>query len=104
MSDCCEDYEGKGKNKYATYEDAIDVARAKREEGINVNVYKCLEGNGYHLTSHGQGDGTETLQQQLVRKFSKKHSQNSGNRVFQKLDDKTVNELKALKESLKNKR
>ena len=76
MKDCCKNHSGKVKKKYATYEEAEAVAVARREKGAEVSIYKCFDQDGFHLTSHSRGDGTEAEKQQLVRKYSKAKGRN----------------------------
>ena len=51
MRECCTDHEGKPKRKYKTRADAEKMAQLRREDGVLVHVYRCEEGDGWHLTS-----------------------------------------------------
>ena len=48
----CRSHEGNSKDSYKTYSDAQKMANIRANTGVNLTVYKCPEGNGYHLTSH----------------------------------------------------
>jgi hypothetical protein len=104
MKDCCKDHKGDLKNKYATFEEAEAVALARRREGGDVRIYECFERDGFHLTSHGYGDGTETEKRNLVRRYSQNRHRNVANKIHQKLDEDTVRELIELRDTLRNDR
>lgn len=48
----CRSHDGNMKDSYKTYADAQKMASIRANTGVKLNVYKCPEGNGYHLTSH----------------------------------------------------
>lgn len=48
----CKDHNGKTKDAYATFQDAEKMVKIRKEAGVNLYVYKCPEGNCYHLTSN----------------------------------------------------
>ncbi len=103
MNECCKDHAGKPKKKYATYEEAEAVARQRRREGVEVHIYKCFDGDGFHLTSHGYGDGIETENRQRVMRFSKSRQRNTNIKLGKLVDSDTLNELLSLRNSLRKK-
>lgn len=48
----CRAHDGSLKLSYKTYEDAQKMVNIRANAGVTLNIYKCPEGNGYHLTSH----------------------------------------------------
>ncbi|MBR1715794.1 MAG: hypothetical protein IJ717_12740 [Treponema sp.] len=51
----CTDHNGKIKDSYKTLQDAKKMANIRKLAGIDLFVYECPHGNGYHLTSN-KGD------------------------------------------------
>lgn len=52
MCMCC-GKDGKRKNLYCSESEAIIVANERRiVKGITMNVYRCPEGGGWHITSN----------------------------------------------------
>lgn len=47
----CTDHNGKKKDAYPTAQDAEKMVNIRKSAGITLFVYKCPQGNGYHLTS-----------------------------------------------------
>ncbi len=94
----------KNEAELKAFEEAEAVALARRREGGDVRIYECFERDGFHLTSHGHGDGTETEKRNLVRKYSQKGHRNVANKIHQKLDEDTVRELIELRDTLRNDR
>ena len=52
MRACCIDQYGNEKRKYKTKEEAEEIAQYRRDDGIGVKVYECMDRDGWHLTSH----------------------------------------------------
>ena len=50
----CTDHNGNKKSAYATAEDAEKMARIRAASGIQLYVYNCPSGNGFHLTSRNE--------------------------------------------------
>lgn len=48
----CRDHNGKIKDAYATFQDAEKMVKIRKAAGVVLYVYKCPEGNCYHLTSN----------------------------------------------------
>lgn len=51
MSQCCTDHVGNPKQKYKSREEAELAAERRKEEGVELMVYPCDKGDGWHLTS-----------------------------------------------------
>lgn len=49
----CVDHNGQPKDTYKTQEDAQRMVRIRSKAGIQLNIYPCPQGEGYHLTSRG---------------------------------------------------
>ena len=47
----CVDHNGKPKDTYKTKSDALKMVNIRANAGITLNIYKCPQGYGYHLTS-----------------------------------------------------
>lgn len=54
LSSCCScvDSNGRAKDAYPSQEEAQKMANIRAKAGVHLAVYKCPEGNGWHLTSH----------------------------------------------------
>ena len=50
----CTDFYGDRKDAYPSEAMAQKMARIRAEAGVRLTVYRCPEGNGWHLTSHGR--------------------------------------------------
>ncbi len=48
----CTDSCGNYKDAYPTEEQAIKMVGIRKKDGVQLSVYRCPEGNGWHLTSH----------------------------------------------------
>ena len=48
----CSDVNGNAKDAYPTRAEAEKMAGIRAKAGVHLSVYKCPEGNGFHLTSH----------------------------------------------------
>lgn len=52
MCSCC-GKDGKKKNAYGSWSEAVAVAQERtRATGIEMHVYSCPEGGGWHITSN----------------------------------------------------
>ena len=102
MKECgCKDHSGKPKKNYASYEEAEAVKRHKQIDKINISIYKCPEGYGFHLTSHSSGDGTEQEHKQEVRRYSKAKQRNPKTKIGHRIDEDTYNNLLSLRDELR---
>ncbi|MCG7887118.1 MAG: septation ring formation regulator EzrA [Candidatus Thiodiazotropha endolucinida] len=103
MRDCCKDHDGKPKQKYPTESEANNAAEALRDEGESIRVYRCEDGDGWHLTSQN-APPPERPKNVMTREDKKLYSQDSysRNRTRRKenslgslLNDEALSQMKA---------
>ncbi len=92
MRECCTDHKGQPKRKYETQSEAEKVAKLRRGEGVNIKVYPCEEGNGWHLTSHNVE--IQTAMNIMEQREISRYKQKSKNLLGSSIDSELINQMK----------
>ncbi len=95
MRECCTDHKGHPKRKYKTKAEAEKVAQLRCEEGVNVSVYPCEEGNGWHLTSRNT-QHTQAYESIMVQKELLRYKQKSKNPLRNVIDEELSSQIKKM--------
>jgi len=99
MRQCCTDRAGNPKKKYQSKEEAEKSAQRRNNEGVKVIVYRCEEGDGWHLTSQNASP-PERLNNVMIQVERVRYTKKNKNLLGNILDEELVNQLK--NESQKN--
>ena len=95
MRECCTDHEGKPKRKYKTRADAEMVAKLRREDGVIVNIYRCEEGDGWHLTSRNT-QPIPDVTRDMVNAPYLRQNQKDRSHIRDLVDDELVDNMKQI--------